>query len=116
MKKSISILLLLFFAAHLPAQIKVTFIVKEHTAIEHDSIFITGSFSNWDSTANPIYLMKPHVVGSVPHAKAYNATDLIQDQLDQGNKVIAHPINEHWIDIGRHEDLERAAWNANKRT
>jgi len=60
MKKSISILLLLFFAAYLPAQIKVTFIVKEHTAIEHDSIFITGSFSNWDSTANPIYLMKPH--------------------------------------------------------
>ena len=60
MKKSISILLLLFFAAQLPAQIKVTFIVKEHTAIEHDSIFVTGSFSNWDSTANPVYLMKPH--------------------------------------------------------
>ena len=44
----------------LKAQIKVTFIVKENTTIKHDSIFVTGSFSNWDSTANPAYLMKPN--------------------------------------------------------
>ncbi len=60
MKKILSILSLLFSLSHLQAQIKVTFIVKENTIIKHDSIFVTGSFSNWDSTSNPAYLMKPH--------------------------------------------------------
>jgi signal transduction histidine kinase len=44
----------------LQAQYKVTFILKELTAIENDSIFVTGTFNNWDSTPNPAYLMKPH--------------------------------------------------------
>lgn len=42
------------------AQYKITFIVKEQTAIHHDSIYITGTFNNWDSTANKNYLMKPY--------------------------------------------------------
>lgn len=44
----------------LQAQYKVTFILREETVILHDSIFVTGNFSNWDSVANPVYLMKPH--------------------------------------------------------
>ncbi len=60
MKKILSIIILLFSLAQLQAQFKVTFIVKESTTIKHDSIFVTGSFSNWDSTANPAYLMKPN--------------------------------------------------------
>ncbi len=60
MKKIISTIILLLSLLHLQAQIKVTFIVKENTTIKHDSIFVTGSFSNWDSTANPAYLMKPN--------------------------------------------------------
>jgi signal transduction histidine kinase len=43
----------------LSAQYKVTFIVKEKTAIHHDSIYVTGTFSNWDSTPNKNYLMHP---------------------------------------------------------
>ncbi len=60
MKKIILILFMLISVTQLQAQIKVTFIVKETTTIKHDSIFVTGSFSNWDSTANPAYLMKPY--------------------------------------------------------
>ena len=44
----------------LQAQYKVRFILEEKTAIHHDSIFITGTFSNWDSTANANYLLKPY--------------------------------------------------------
>ena len=60
MKKIISTIILLLSLAHSQAQIKVTFIVKENTTIKHDSIFVTGSFSKWDSTANTAYLMKPY--------------------------------------------------------
>jgi dTDP-glucose pyrophosphorylase len=55
-----------------------------------------------------IYMMKRTVTADVPHATAYNATDLIQDLLDRHGKVIAFPITGYWLDIGKHEDLQRA--------
>ena len=59
MKKIFSFLFLLvtFFLSH--AQYKVRFFLKEQTAIHHDSIFITGTFSNWDSTSNKQFLLLP---------------------------------------------------------
>ncbi len=55
-----------------------------------------------------IYMMKRDVTGQVPSGTAYNATDLIQDLLDRQGKVIAFPITGYWLDIGKHEDLQRA--------
>ncbi|MGK2861954.1 MAG: ATP-binding protein [Chitinophagaceae bacterium] len=52
--------MIFFSCVSLQAQYKITFILKEYTTIKHDSIFITGTFSNWDSTVNPLYLMKPY--------------------------------------------------------
>jgi len=60
MQKTVSLLIVLFSSVLLQAQYKVTFIVKENTAIIHDSIYIAGTFNNWDEAANPLYLMKPH--------------------------------------------------------
>jgi signal transduction histidine kinase len=59
MKRHFFLLLLLSVIVTAHAQYKVRFILKEKTSYQHDSIFITGTFSNWDSTANPKYLMKP---------------------------------------------------------
>lgn len=55
-----------------------------------------------------IYLMKRSAVQQVPKGTAYNATDLIQDLLDRNEPLIAFPINGYWLDIGKHEDLQRA--------
>ncbi|MEO7121429.1 MAG: ATP-binding protein [Ginsengibacter sp.] len=60
MKKYLLLFALLFLLSGLKAQYKVRFIVKEKTALHHDSIYITGTFNNWDSTANKNYLMQPH--------------------------------------------------------
>ncbi len=57
-KKIIILLFLLFFFILTNAQFKVKFLLKEKTAIQHDSIYVTGSFSNWDSTLNKNYLLK----------------------------------------------------------
>jgi signal transduction histidine kinase len=46
-------------ASFLHAQYKVRFIVKEATSIKHDSVFIAGTFNNWDSLANSNYRLKP---------------------------------------------------------
>ena len=60
MKKYLSLLILLFLFSGSNAQYKVQFILKEKTTIHHDSIYVTGTFNNWDSAANKNYLMKPH--------------------------------------------------------
>lgn len=59
MKINLSLLLFIMVVSNLHAQYKVQFIVKEKTAIQHDSIFVTGTFSNWDSTKNKNYLLLP---------------------------------------------------------
>ena len=63
MRKIILCFLLLFSANLIYAQVKVKFIVKEKTYIRHDSIYVTGSFCNWDSMANNNYLLKPQANG-----------------------------------------------------
>ena len=60
MRKYLLLLVLLLLFSGLKAQYKVQFILKEKTAIHNDSIYVTGTFNNWDSTANKNYLMKPH--------------------------------------------------------
>jgi len=55
-----------------------------------------------------IYMLRAAWCGRVPRDVQYNATDLIQDALDQGQRVTGHAISGSWFDIGRHEDLDRA--------
>jgi signal transduction histidine kinase len=60
MKKIYSLLfLLIIFLTALQAQISVRVVLKENTAIHHDSIFIAGTFNNWDSTANQNFMLRP---------------------------------------------------------
>ncbi len=59
MKSFMLLLLLLSLFTTGKAQYKVKFVLKEKTYFHHDSIFITGSFNNWDSTPNPKYLLRP---------------------------------------------------------
>jgi len=58
LRKTVSLLFFLFYFFAVNAQYKVRFVLKEKTAIQHDSIYVTGSFSNWDSTLNRKYLLK----------------------------------------------------------
>src|SRR4051812_36749523 len=62
MKKCFSLLLILH-SSFVCAQYKVRFISKEMTSIKHDSIFIPGSFNDWDSLANPQYKLQPYSKG-----------------------------------------------------
>ncbi len=55
----ISILLILsLLAFSSEAQFKVRFTVTEKTTIPHDSIYITGTFRNWDSVPDPKYRLQ----------------------------------------------------------
>ncbi len=55
-----------------------------------------------------IYLMKREVLKYLPKEKYFNATDLMETLIKNGNKVVSYPLAGYWLDIGRHEDYEKA--------
>lgn len=59
MRNSILFFCLLLATFQGIAQHKVKVFLDEKTALQHDSIYIVGTFSNWDSTPNPAFRMKP---------------------------------------------------------
>jgi len=55
-----------------------------------------------------IYLLEPFVRRYVPQDGRYDMTDLIEALLADGETVVGFPITEYWLDIGKHDDFERA--------
>lgn len=55
-----------------------------------------------------IYVMKREVLDLIPKGEFFNATDLMEKLIEIGKKVISYPFMGYWLDIGKHEDYERA--------
>jgi dTDP-glucose pyrophosphorylase len=55
-----------------------------------------------------IYLMKKEITHLIPFNKFYNATDLMEELIHQNKKIISFPFSGYWLDVGRHEDFEKA--------
>lgn len=55
-----------------------------------------------------IYLMRKKVTELIPDQTYYNATDLIEEVINTGGKVIDNPLTGYWIDIGRLDDYSKA--------
>ena len=103
MKKYLTLLFFVLLFSSLHAQYKVQFIVKEKTAIHHDSIYVAGTFNNWDSTANKNYLMHPYgenkkslvlnlKAGGIRY-KFHRGNWLSVEKQDNGNEVPDRTIN-----------------------
>lgn len=55
-----------------------------------------------------IYLLKKSVLDYIPDDTFFDATDLIMKLVEMNKKVIRFPITGFWIDIGKHEDYNKA--------
>lgn len=55
-----------------------------------------------------IYLLSPEAHKAVPSGRFYNMTDLIEDLIAAGQTVVSFPIQEYWLDIGKHVDYQQA--------
>jgi len=55
-----------------------------------------------------IYLVKKEVLSRIPIAKHFNTTDLMEDLIEAHKKVISYPLAGYWLDIGSHEDYNKA--------
>ena len=55
-----------------------------------------------------IYLIKREMLHFIPKDMFYNATDLIEDLIQKNKKVISFSFSGYWLDVGKHEDFEKA--------
>ena len=55
-----------------------------------------------------VYIMKRKILDFIPKNKFYNATDLMEKLIQNNSKMISFPFTGYWLDIGKHEDLEKA--------
>ena len=55
-----------------------------------------------------VYLMKRNIISYIPKNCFYNSTDLMQQLINLNYKVISYPFMGYWLDIGKHDDFEKA--------
>lgn len=55
-----------------------------------------------------IYLMKKEVLDRIPKDSFYNATDLMESLIKNDKKVVSYPFMGYWLDVGKHEDYNKA--------
>lgn len=78
--------------------------------VRHDGVEVTGlsekpiirQFINAG-----IYIVEPRVERYLERDKFFNMTDLIERLIAGGERVVAFPVREYWIDVGQTSDYER---------
>ena len=55
-----------------------------------------------------IYVLEPSAVDLIPTDDRMDFPDLVQELLDAGRHVSSHPHDGYWLDLGRHDDFNRA--------
>jgi len=55
-----------------------------------------------------IYLIKREMLKYIPQNTFFNATDLMEELIKNDLKVISFPFSGYWLDVGKHEDYEKA--------
>ena len=55
-----------------------------------------------------IYILEPALVKSVGKGRYLDMPTLLEENIEQGEKVTAFPVYEDWLDVGRLEEYERA--------
>jgi len=55
-----------------------------------------------------VYVLEPRVVDCIPPHEHFDMPELIQALITKGERVGSYPFGGFWLDIGRHDDYERA--------
>lgn len=101
-----------FAVVTIPYQVSVPYAVLE-TANGHIMSFKEKPTYTYYSNGG-IYLMKKSVLDYLPKNTHYNATDLMEKLIEEKKKVISYPLLGYWLDVGKHEDFEKAQNDINQ--
>lgn len=54
------------------------------------------------------YLLEPLACDYIPEGRPFDMTDLVQKLIEAGRTVVGFPIMEYWLDVGQHDDYQKA--------
>jgi len=55
-----------------------------------------------------IYLIKKKLLKMIPKGEFFDITDLMEKVIEMDYKLLSYPINGYWLDIGQHDDFQKA--------
>jgi len=61
-----------------------------------------------------IYVLEPNVLELIPKGQSLDMTSLFEKAVGKGWATLSFPIREYWMDIGKHEDFDRANQDYNR--
>ncbi len=95
----------------IPYQVAIPYAVLETEKGEVKSFKEKPTYTYYSNGG--IYLIKRELLDFIPKNNFYNATDLMEDLIQQNKKVISFPFSGYWLDVGKHEDFEKAQIDIN---
>ena len=60
-----------------------------------------------------VYLIKKNILNYIPENSFFNSTDLIETLIANEYKVVSYPFSGYWLDVGKHEDYNKAQEDIN---
>jgi dTDP-glucose pyrophosphorylase len=92
--------------ASISYQVNVPYAVLETDHFQIKGFKEKPSYTHFTNAG--IYLMKREWAESIPKDQFFNATDLMQNLIETGKNVVAFPMLGYWLDIGKHDDYQKA--------
>jgi dTDP-glucose pyrophosphorylase len=92
--------------ASVPYQVNIPYAVLETEGNRIQSFKEKPRYTYYSNAG--IYFFKSELKNQVPVKQLYNATDLMQDLINDSKSVIHYPILNYWLDIGKHHDFLKA--------
>lgn len=90
----------------IPYQVSIPYAVLETKNGEVRSFKEKPTYTYYSNGG--IYLMKKEMLKYIPKSTFFDAPDLMQELINNNLKVISFPFSGYWLDVGKHEDFEKA--------
>lgn len=95
-----------FSVATIPYNVNVPYAILETTDKKITSFKEKPTFTYFANAG--IYLMKKEIIKEIPINQTYNATDLLNYLIKNNFNVRSFPLRGYWLDIGKHDDYNKA--------
>ena len=90
----------------IPYQVNVPYAVLETNEGQVRSFKEKPTYTYYSNGG--VYLMKKEMLKFIPENTFFNATDLMEALINENLKVISFPFSGYWLDVGKHEDFNKA--------
>jgi dTDP-glucose pyrophosphorylase len=101
-----------FAVVTIPYQVSVPYAVLETTNGHVMSFKEKPTYTYYSNGG--VYLMKKSALDYLPKNAHFNATDLMERLIEENKKVVSYPLLGYWLDIGKHDDFEKAQHDINQ--